>query len=403
MATTFSQVRPGDLITAADWNAVIQEINDLEVRVTKLETGVSSDGSVVITRVLPTGALRVVTTEVHVQGRNFGFTAGACRVFVTVDSTSVRIDGFKLGTNDQELIFNIPAIPGVLSSGTPARLSVSNATTTDTADLTLLPAQSTLGGAVDVTPLGVDPATFNAGAQVDFKFNLKARTNMDATFTLSPVLVVASNQAAWQSALQVLDDTKAVLAQQSLQLTAGQEKIVFVRITAVPAQPANAAFTLTLNVASGDVNNSSGPSAYTVGAASEQPDQTITAFSPSGVDPVSAWDKSGGEQTIKLGAGGTADVTFLAELTVAAIYEVSITPVAGTSNWTTTLNPDSTLPTFQIFPGDLANAQQKAARNPEFLISPAAGASATGEVQFRLHRQNAATSRVYRMKLQLIS
>jgi len=405
MAITLPQVKPGDLIAAMDWNALVLEVIDLRAHVTQLETGVSStDGSVVITRILPTGALRI-TTEVHVQGRNFGFTVGASRVFVTRDATSVRVDGFKLGTNDQELIFNMPDIPGVLSAGSPARLSVSNASSTANADITLLPAQSTIGGSVDVVPLGVDPATFIAGSQADFKFRVKARTNLDGTFTLSPVVVVASNQAEWQNSLQVLDDTKAVLSTPTIKLTVGQEAIVFVRIPSVPSTPANAPFTLTLSASSGDVKGSSGPTGYTVGTPADLPDETILTFIPSGVEILPSGfgtrDTSGQEETLKLKTGGGALVTFLAEVTVAGTYEVSITALAGTTNWTTTIDSDSTLPTFPIADADLANAAHKAARNPKFVVAPGVGASATGEVEYRLHRTGASKSRVFRMKLEL--
>jgi hypothetical protein len=404
MALNLPPVKPGDLIAAMDWNALVLEVVTLRADLTLLQTGVSTDGSVVITRVLPTGALRI-TTEVHVQGRNFGFTIGACRVFITRDATSVRVDGFKLGTNDQELIFNMPDIPGVLSAGSPARLSVSNASSTANADITLLPAQSTIGGSVDVTPLGVDPATFTAGSQADFKFRVKARTNIDGTFTLSPVVVVASNQAEWQNSLQVLDENKGVLAARTIKLNVNQEAIVFVRIPSVPATPANAPFTLTLSASSGDVKGSSGPAAFTVGIPADLPDEAILTFIPAGVEILPAGfgtrDQSGEEETLKLKIGGGALVTFLAEVNVAGTYGVSITPLAGTTNWTTTIDSDSTLPTFAIADADLANAAHKAARNPKFVVAPGAGASATGEIEYRLQRNGVTKSRVYRTKLEV--
>src|SRR5258705_12776173 len=121
MAKKFDRVRAGDLITDVFVNGLLDYLEALDVRVSGLEQG---SGSVAITS-LPFGDIRV-GQEVHIRGRNFGFSTGQQKVFID----DVPVNAFRFGSDDTELIFTIPAVPNIPSTGKIVVLTIQNASST---------------------------------------------------------------------------------------------------------------------------------------------------------------------------------------------------------------------------------------------------------------------------------
>jgi len=399
MAQQFDPVLRGDLITADLMNKILSELESLGSRVTVLETA-TAPSKVVITGLIPASGPLRIRQELRVLGQNFGFIGGTGRVLID----DVLVTALKPGSSDQLLIFDIPDVPNVPLTGRSAVLTVANQNTTDQRTITLLPAQP-LQGAIDVIWLNVTPTTLTPNNPATFRFRLKSRTNLDATYTINPVITVATNAQDWQNRLQVLDNAQNVLPSRTISLAAGQEMIFHVRINPVPANTNGVPFTLTANAIAEGVTGNSGPTFVTVGTAVEQPDTSVSlAFEAAQFDPVGlgVFVSDPTEDIIQLKANGAAEITLLAEFTAIGTYEPSVVLVPGTTGWNAIPHPQKTPQNYQVSEAQLQNPQGKHDEAPAFIITPQAGASATGEVEFRIRNQSAGTRRTLRMRLALI-
>ena len=75
-------VRPGDLITAQTFNAMLLKIEELEQRIDDLQQGGGGGSGLAITGRIPaTGPYRIGDT-LTLLGRNFQVSLGAARVFL---------------------------------------------------------------------------------------------------------------------------------------------------------------------------------------------------------------------------------------------------------------------------------------------------------------------------------
>jgi hypothetical protein len=404
MGKLFPDVRPGDLITAADWMALAAQVEKLTDLIEELQASVPSAGAVTITSVLPLGPLRI-GTEVHVIGTNFGFSTGASRLFVTAGASSVPVNSFKLGSNDSQLIFNLPSVPGVVSTGTPGRFIVSNAGVTAERDIIILPAQDSLIGSVDVVFMDVTPNQFAAGDKPDFRFTAKARTNIDARYVVTPSIKVASNQSAWEGVLVVLDDAKRVLTDREIKLAAGETGTFYIRIDKVPGSPNNAKLGLSAQVSSGSVSGASGQQNFQVGHSSPQPDTTISmSVQGADFDPANSGKLevgSSGTWLLKIPTGGLSLLTLVAEFTVAGKYDVGIGMLEGNTDWDVTINDQSTVNPIPINSVDLATLG-RVVRNPEFVIKPKVASATAGTFECSLKRQGAVQDRTLRVDVQRV-
>ncbi len=386
MPPLFSDVQPGDLITADLMNRIMHEVQALEDRVTTLETATPPDTAVMITSLSPSATVRI-GADLHILGRNFQYTIGSARASIAVGSESHDVTVFRAGSNDQELIIQIPSFANVPLAGVAATLTVRNQTTSAQTSLTVLPSQTSVSGAVDVTAGDVTPASFIAGDQVDFQYTLKSRTNLPATFTIDPQVTVPSNQAVWQAALQVLNANKTVNSAKTISLLAGEEKIFYIRIPLIPASPVNASFALTVGASSPGVTpGSAGPSPYTVGQPVVVPDPAIVTLSVAlaQFDPSTggSLDRTPPKDTLHVQAGAMSVVTLLLEFNEIGDYDASVSTISGT-NWSATITGQST---YHVTSADLANPQLKTQRNPDFIIQPGLSASASGEIEFSVQR-----------------
>jgi hypothetical protein len=373
-------VRPGDLITAAFMNQLVALLGSLNDRVTALEAGQPPGNAVAITALNP-GSPWTVGQQVQVVGRNFGFLAGACRV--TLDTQAVN--SFALGTNDQTLIFNVPGVAGLTSTGKIVVLTVTNQQTSDQRSVLVMPVPQPLQGFVDVlwrTDLATNPTPnpIAVGQPALFGYRIQSRANLPANFSINPVVSVP----ALQSSLQLLDATQAPITGGQVDVGNGQSQNFYVKIPLIP--PSTSALTLTVTASSGNVTGSFSQN-LTVGVAVPQPDPTITLTfdgftavnSIGGTDTGSTFDPVA--NTINVKQGSTGIMTFSATFQNAGTYDVTVALGAG-SNWKVAL-----LSTPASYNETNANALE----NPQFTVQPQAGAT-QGAVTFQVQGKGAAKS-----------
>ncbi len=388
MTKKFDRVRAGDLITDIFLNDILTYLEGLELRVTALEQG---SGSVAITS-LPFGDLRV-GQDITIRGRNFGFSAGQQKVFID----SVPIPSFKFGSDDTQLLFTIPTLPNIPSTGRIVVLTVQNASSTDSRTILLLPA---VQGIVEISFVGVDtpapPAPIVAGQPATFKFTIISHAQA-ANFLITPSASIAS----WQSLnlFQVLDDQKAPLLSSQIPLTSEQQKTFYVQITPIPKDTqAGTSVNLTVGASAGGVTGGTIAS-FTIGQAAETPDPSIKTFSFDNAfiaDPtnVSSFNKQ--TNTLQLKTGVKALAVIDATFTTADNYNLAFTPnatQAANQGWTIDFS-DTKLPI-------IVTPQQLAAQGGQvpvsFNVSFQPGANAVGTISINLridHNVPAPNSRI---------
>jgi len=396
MTKVADHVSPGQLIISGLMNVILDKLSSLDDRVTALEGGSAATGAAVILGISPTGSVQV-GQALTVTGKNFAFSIGAQQVFID----SVMVNAFQSGSNDQTLIFVIPVtITDVPAAGRSAVLSISNGILPPAKQTIFLLPAFVLTGGVDINFAGATTGAITPTQAATFQYAAKSQASLDATFTIQAVVSGVANAADFNTNLQVLDDSKAVNPSKTIQLFAGQQKTFYVSINPVPAGSAGS-FNLNVSASAGAISGGSGSQTFTVGQAPPAPDTTITlnyssaVFLPAGNGSVTS-------SQIQIKAGTQAKISFQAVFTVIGTYDISAVLTSGT-NWSVGLFAQTTISPISIAAADLNNAGQSANRLLDFLIAPAAGASAAGEVEFRVKNEAVPQLRTTPMSLALSS
>ncbi len=253
-----SDVAPGDLIRATDFNAVLAWLRDLEDRVATLE---GADESVAITAIIPTGPIRIGDT-IEILGRNFGFQIGAHRAYFN----STRATLFSSDSGDTRLVVTVPNVPGVSETGTQVILTVGNQTSVDTTEITLRPAVSQQQGSLDLQFTGIeidgrDVTSIPAGSTVIFTYNLGLDAVFAATARITPKISVPS----WEKLLEVVDAKGNLLTERAIDLKPGQQTAFGIQLP-VPTASAGVKFSLTVSVEAGNLPTVSDSQTFAVAA-----------------------------------------------------------------------------------------------------------------------------------------
>lgn len=372
MAIDIPRVQPGDLITASFFNAVLGELEALDQRLAKVEAGegTSTPGAVTIATVTPTQVH--VGDDLTIVGDHFGFSLGAHRV---------RFDGVptprtRSGSSDRVLVCQVPVLPGLPAAGRSVTLSVSNATSTATRVVTVLPPDVGQVGDVDTELLEVSPDPLQAGRDNDFTFRLRSDALLAETMVLEPVLRTAQGRLAWPSS--VLTEDLRELPGQTVTLPPGGEVVVVVRVQ-VPADVRDAAFTLELSATGPVLRSSSTPLDFTVGAEGD-PSPDIDRLSLSASPGVEG-------TTITCPAGSRRTVPVEVDLTAAGEYDITFQPVEGLVGWTpSVISPADRV--LIVTPQEVVDGLVD--KVIKLRVSVAAGA---GNGQLRLHVQRRGSDR----------
>jgi hypothetical protein len=198
--SNLAHVNPGDRITAAFMNALVDEINSLQEQVDALGT-VDTGSGPVITALQPAGEV-AVGGELDVIGRNFGVPA--TQNVVTLDGTPVT--GFLPGCTATLLRLAVPGIAGLPKD---AELAVQTTAGTARRSIHVVAAVVLPEGRPTLSNTSGSLGTISAGGQYTFSFRIDAtsvsipeRYRVDVAYDNAlPASVPAS---AWSAATALI-------------------------------------------------------------------------------------------------------------------------------------------------------------------------------------------------------
>jgi hypothetical protein len=211
MATVFTDVLPGDVITADLMNRMMHELQAQDVRLTKLETAgpvVVGPTPPVITGLSPSAATGVhVGEDLHLLGQGFGLPT---QNVITIDG--IRITTINSGS-DTELVFTVPNLQGV-GTGKAVAITLSNPAGSASTATTVLPAVITIpSGQVFANLSPTSPPTSPvAGQSFTYVFDVKGIVDLDETFTLAATAVTTTGQQ-WTATIVDASDNPLVPAE----------------------------------------------------------------------------------------------------------------------------------------------------------------------------------------------
>lgn len=368
MPIALPRVNPGDTITATDWNALVDAITSAFVHIDALEANQQGTGLAITQLVPPAGPYRI-NDKLQVIGRNFQTVIGAVRVFL---NTTPVLNLLPTST-DTSLEFVIPPLSGILPTGTMVDLMVVNQTESVIQPIQILPQDVPLQGIITVDWVKAEPATILPDAEAILRYHVRAATNKQATWTVTPKIDVA-NAAAWNSQIHVLGPDRTELTNNQIVLSPGQETDILLQIAKVPAGTNGVTFDASLTLTAEALSNGSGVKQFPVGTPTPEEDSAIDlvlvpAFSGSAL--------ANNTLTVPAGQGAKFQLT--------ATFHV-----AGTYNVTKTLNPaaewtiaplQGTAESYTIVKG-----QEGTENNLRYQVSCTASATTPSQIKVDLQR-----------------
>ena len=409
MAELLKKAQPGDIITAEEWNLVIDAINEL------LQSGQQS--GINIAALLPPGTVIDpirIGTILQITGQNFGFSIGQSKVIFESGATSVTVLRAQMltGSFDERLLFMMPPVPGMTPSGMQMTMRVSNGIAEDTRSVFVMPVVIDLSGDMfvtfraDVVPNPQpNPLEAGVGKFAEFRYRLQTGINLPATFALSAEILNSSVPvpAGLVNSIEFRDDSNNVITSKQIEMGKNEGRNITVRIPEIPTALATATFTLKVTVASGSVIGTDQRS-VTVGTPVTPPDPNIEANQTSftlldmtqGGVPATPNASTGilDGTTIKLKVGFRGVINFSTRFTKAGTYDITMLPKQGTTltNWAPEMTPDSVgtrSPDGTKVTITVASENDQTLRTEKFRVTPTAGATPTGTIVFRIKRQGA--------------
>ena len=387
------RVNRGDLITADLINAMIDEIEEL-----KQQLG-NTGSAPVISLITPSTNLHV-GDALDIRGENFRFTQGA--QLVTFDG--ILVTAYKPGTSDVRLLIDIPNVPNIPEGGKNVELIIANGLGSTSRQLMIRRVEIPLeGDIVDVFWDSVTPNPIAPSVPATINYRVRSRAGQTATFILTPTILTPG----WPQNLEVLIDG-VVSNSRQIQVAPMQERAFSVRIPVVPPPMANTSFTIR-TVATVGTAVGSDTRTFTVGQVVVPPDNTITvspqsftAFTPEGFPDPGSGNYNDATGTINVRAGASGLMELLVEFTQAGTYQYTIDNVGtAPAGWAIALSETS--PTTVIEASDFSGGVTKVSRLAKFSLDPAAnGASANGEILFRVARQGSQSSQTRNFRLALL-
>jgi hypothetical protein len=406
MAQLLKKAQPGDIITAEDWNLVIDAINQL------LQSGQGS--GIKVAALLPGGTvidpIRVGTIQ-QITGQNFGFSIGQSKVTFESGNTTATVLRAQMlaGSFDERLLFMMPPVPGITPAGMNMTMRVSNGVAEDTRSVFVMPVVIDVTGDMFVTFRAdaspnpkPNPIETGAGKLTEFRYRLQTGINLPAPFSLTAEILNPSVPlpAGLVDAIQFLDEGDQIISNRQVQMGKTEGRNITVRIPELPTNFNGQNFTLKVTALSGTVVGTDQRS-FTVGTPVVPPDPNIEANQTSFtlIDQTSGNPETPNAQngildgtTIKLKVGKRGVVNFSVKLTKAGTYDITILPKQGTTlnNWAPEMTPDSvgtrsadgTKMTLTV-----ASDNDQTLRTEKFRVTPIAGATPTGTIVFRVKRQ----------------
>jgi hypothetical protein len=387
------EVKPGDLITAADWNQMIRVLTDFDARLAILEAS-SSGGPVAITRLVYTPPLRRGQV-LEIQGRNFGTSRGAQQV--QFNNRFIIQYGEK--SNDSILFVTVPTdLPDIGDEGRDVLLRVSNGASSDFRTIKIFPEEvPTSGNVVDLTWEGIDPNPLRPTQTAILTFKARSRTRnterFDVTITISDKTLQAGKR---------LFTGETEVPDFRLNLKPLTDLPFSIRLPALPDSLANGQFRVFILFRSGEMVGSLTKD-FEVGQSIIPPDPTIgvapgrfEVLDSNGFPDSTAGRYEGETNTISLMAGRTGTMTMSSTFELQDKYEYRVKVISGTG-WSATIG-EGDRGFITIDQGDFAGGSP-AQKDLAFALSVTEGADTSGEIEFAVQRQGEKRMKAVRMLL----
>jgi hypothetical protein len=277
MAGEIPKVNAGDLVRHQHWNLMIDKIDELFLRVGVLEAATGASGVSIISVTSNTAPIRV-GSRITVTGT--GFVMPSQLNNVTVGGVTIAPGAFAFASDAQRLIFDVPAVPGLASTGTLVTLTVTNANGSASTVFMLHPLQAVPTGNIQVfySSAPVMPATeptITANRSYIFTFTIRTSVDLAAVYA---VVLNLTGQPAWTAEL-LEESSDQPRPSPNIPIPGGMnvDTVARIRVT-LPAGAAggdSATFTLHVNAATagtGILPGMSSPIAITVGSPPPTPE-----------------------------------------------------------------------------------------------------------------------------------
>lgn len=239
----FSQVHPGDLITADLMNGLIDAIKNLQTRVSDLESATGAN-SVTITNI--TGVTSPIRVNTRVTATGTNFATPATLNTLTIDGTPVT-NLSTIESSPTKLVFDAPNVTGLPESGKLVTLQVTNALGTGSRQFVLAPVLQVATGNIQVVytaaPVLQVGQNISLGQSYIFTFRVTAFATLGGNYRVQPSITGASGWSA--QVLQESGDTPGSGIFNIPGTPSGASKDVRIRVT---LGPAGGAGTLNVNV-----------------------------------------------------------------------------------------------------------------------------------------------------------
>lgn len=335
MPQQLNRVQPGDLITANMWNSAIDAINQL-----LLSRPVATLN---VTALSPAGTTAEpirINALLQIVGRNFGYSTGQSKVSFEgpFGSVDVTFDRFLQGSSDTRLMFRVPDIPTMTTSGMTLTLRTDSGAGQDLRSVFVKPIVIAMTGDMFVTlrtdvstpkPNPLKTSVAGGPAQpAEFGLQLQSSISLPATFSVSANIKNASVAvpAGLVSSIVILDQNGNDITNKTIDMAKDDKKFILVRIPDLPASFANQKFTLEVVATAGTVTGTFSRE-FTVGTAVQPPDPNIQPRLTGG------WVQDANDNITTNPANGTRVGTTLKvkkSFEVVVAYEATLTGNAAT-------------------------------------------------------------------------
>jgi hypothetical protein len=316
-----AKVLPGDLITADYMNQIIDllALHEQEIQAL-LAAQPGATGAIGIAATIPAG-LAHIGDAMRVLGHGFGLPSQST---VTIETTPVTLEA---GSNDTQLLFHIPVVPGIPDAGRNVTLRVTAGAGQANTSFLLLPAPPLTTGDMSFAIKPPAVASILAGQTYDFVCTIQAVTTQDDKYTLSAS--AGAGTAAWTVA--VTDANQGPLPSIAIpRSTTPFSQDVHLRVTIPNGATGQGMVSLTVTCQSNPAfAKSSGQFTFSIGAAPPPPPTINVLFTAtSGFNAVTP-DANG---VLNLAVGQEADFIFSATL-AAGKYDLALKVQDGTNVW----------------------------------------------------------------------
>lgn len=253
-------VQPGDLITSAWANGIVDEINNLAAQLAALgsppDDHPSTSGRPVLTGRTPSGDVHV-TDQLTLLGQNFSPLSSA-----RVNFGGLTVSSFLAGSSDTQLKFSVPNVPPG-----PIGITVSTpeGTSSNMLPVNVLPAVAPQGGHVSVAPANdpSNPPNPQANQPLQLQWTVASDTIDPDTYTLAVEFSnIQPSGTAWSASLNATQATIApgtpYTAVATVQVPASGKADVTLRATS-KTDPSRTSASLPVTLAVGVATETSDP------------------------------------------------------------------------------------------------------------------------------------------------